>query len=251
MVLTKEQIQNGFWSHHRERSFPPEAITYPDEYEGSTRLNIVCTQLEISSYQQRKLVDQWCQLLPTLHNIHFLWFSCRVNQAMLDAASQIFSIEGLYLKWGGIKDLSALKGMEKLKFFHLGSSPSVESIQVFQEMTQLIVLHLENIKKIRDLSPLSRLTQLEGLAVEGSTWTTQVVDTLEPLTTLPSLRYIFLANLRTMDQTLLPLAKIKTLRNIRSTFNWPKSEFETLRDSLPELKYGTPFQTDLIDLFAK
>jgi hypothetical protein len=173
-----------------------------------------------------------------------------VNQAMFDATCDNPNIEGLYIKWGGVKDLSHLKKLEKLKFFHLGSSPSVESIDVFQEEAQLIVLQLENIKKIRDLSPLGSLNQLEGLAIEGSMWTTQIVDSLWPLSNLQNLRYIFLANLRTLDKTLKPLIEIKTLMNIRTSFRWPKSEFKMLRDALPELKYGTSFQTELIDRFC-
>ena len=250
MYLAEDQIENGFWYHRPEKSFHPKATTYPDEYDGSSKLNIVCTQLTISEYQQRKLVNQWCQLLPEMNQIRYLWFSSRVNQAMLDAVCDNHFIEGLYIKWGGIKDLTKLKNMKSLKFFHLGTSPSVESIEVFLEMGQLIVLELENIKKIRDLSPLHILNKLEGLAITGSMWTTQIVNSLEPLSTLENLRYIFLFNLNVLDRTLAPLAKIKTSQSIKTYYWWPKSEFQLLRDSLPELKYGSPFETELIDQFG-
>ena len=251
MPLTPEQIENGFWYHRRGESFPPGSITYPDQYSGESHLNIECTQLTISNYQQRKLVNHWCQLIPTLDNIRCLWFSSRVNQALLNAACDNPKIEGLWIKWSGIKDLTALAKMEKLMYFHLGTSPSVESIDVFQRMNQLIVLEMENIKKIRDLSPLSKLRNLEGLGVMGSMWTTQIVDSLAPLSDLENLRYLLLFNLKTLDNTLEPLTHIKTLETIKTSYWWPKQEFKQLRDSLPSLKHGSPFQIDLIERFGK
>jgi hypothetical protein len=251
MYLSDKEIKNGFWYHRRDESFPPKSITFPDQYNGERYLNIVCTQLDISSYQQRKLVKQWCQLIPKFDNLRYLWFSSRVNQAVLEACCENPNIEGLFLKWGSIKDISGLKHMKILKFLHIGSAPSVESIAVFREMTNLTVLDIENFKKIQDISPLGSMIQLEGLAIEGSMWTTQVVESLTPLCDLENLRYIFLANLRTLDKTIKPLSEIKTLMNIRTSFWYPKREFKLLRESLPKLKYGTPFQTDLIDRFGK
>jgi len=250
MYLTEDQIENGFWFHSGKESFPPEAITYPDEYKGDANINIVCTQLSIGSYQQRKLVTEWCQLIPKLENIRYLWFNSKVNQALFEAACQNQGIEGLYIDWSGIKDLSSLRNLKKLKFLHIGSSASIESIDVLSQMERLIVLELENIKRIRNLSPLRSLRGLEGLGIEGSTWTTQIVDTLEPLCDLQNLRYVFLSNLKTLDKTLKPLAQIKTLMHIRTAYWWPKSEFELLRDSLPALKYGSPFDFELIDRFG-
>ena len=251
MVLTNEQIEEGFWSHLQINGRVPKPVNYLDEYQEGAFINIVCTQLSISDYQQKKLVNQWVNRIPEMDHIRYLWFSSRVNQALFDAACKIHHLKGLYIKWSGIKDLSNLANLKNLKYLHIGSSPSVESIDVFSKMSQLIVLQIENFKRIRELSPLRSLSQLEGLAIEGSMWNAQIVDSLEPLSDLQNLRYIFLANLRSLDETLEPLTRLKKLRNIRTTFKWTKSEFQLLRESLPELKYGTPFQTELIDQFSK
>jgi hypothetical protein len=209
MYLTEDEIKNGFWNHHRKKSFPPKAITYPDEYLGDNNLNIVCTQLSVGSYQQRKLVNTWCQLIPKLKNVRYLWFSSKVNQALFDAACENQEIEGLYIKWSGIKDLSSLSNLGKIKYLHIGSSASVESINIFADMDQLLVLEIENF-----------------------------------------IRYLFLTNLRTLNETLAALAQIKTLMHIRTSYWWPKSEFKLLREHLPELKYGSPFETELIEQFG-
>lgn len=251
MILTEEQIAKGFWYYRPGISFPPKAITYPEQYNGDSDLNLVCTQLSIGSYRQRKLVEKWCNLLPELRDVRYLWLNSKVNQALFDSICENQEIQGLYIKWSGVVDLSRLSQLNKLQFLHIGSSTSVKSIDPLAGMSNLIVLEIENFKHIRDLSPLHTLKALEGLGVEGSMWTTQIIETLTPLCDLENLRYLFLTNLKTLDRTIRPLSRIKTLMNIRTSYWWPKSDFKLLRESLPNLKYGSPFESVLIEQFGK
>jgi hypothetical protein len=112
-------------------------------------------------------------------------------------------------------------------------------------------LEIENFKRIRELDPIGDLTQLEGLAIEGSTWTTQVVESLEPLARLRNLKYLFLSNLRSQDNSLAPLRELDSLVHLRTAFWWPEGEFNELRVSLPRLKYGSLFDEELIGRFSK
>ena len=203
MELSKDQIEDGFWYHKLERDFPPPSISYPSEYSGDEKLNLFCTQLSISSYQQRKLVQEWIDVLPTLENVHYLWFSSRVSQSLFEATCSMPNIEGLYIKWSGIKDLESLKKFEKLKYIHIGSSAQVESIDMLSDLSNLIVLEIENFKRISKLEPISNLIGLEGLGVTGSLWTTQKVESLVPLKSLNNLRYLFIDNLKTKKMTLI------------------------------------------------
>ncbi|WP_293726391.1 hypothetical protein, partial [Thiolapillus sp.] len=41
---------------------------------------------------QRKLVESWCEALPGLDKVEFLWLSSRVNQPLFDAACQMKSL---------------------------------------------------------------------------------------------------------------------------------------------------------------
>jgi hypothetical protein len=251
MTLTANQIQYSFWVFEPENSFPPAAINYPIEYDGDSKLNLICTQLDLSSYQQSKLIKEWCRLLPTLTSVNYLWFNSRTTQAMFEAACDLPTLEGLFIEWSGIKDLSPLINLKKLKYFHLGSSPSIESIVPLSSMNQLIVLHIENLKHIRNLKPLSVLTNLEGLAVEGSLWRTQIVESLRHLSPLKNLRYLFLGNLKSLDNTLIPLLELENLMNLTIGYNWPIDELRMLKESLPELKYGSLFSDELIEIFGK
>ena len=52
-ALTDRDIEHGFWYHRREEGFPPMGIRDPEEYDGSPRANVVCTQTNLpASYCQ-------------------------------------------------------------------------------------------------------------------------------------------------------------------------------------------------------
>jgi hypothetical protein len=116
-----------------------------------------------------------------------MWLASHVSQALFDAACQVPGLEGLHISSSGIESVDSLRDATRLKYFHLGSSPRLASFTPLSELQQLKVLGIENVERIHDLSPLSVLTGLEGLSVEGSMWTTQYVDTLEPIGSLSEL----------------------------------------------------------------
>jgi Leucine-rich repeat (LRR) protein len=249
--LTPLQIERGFWYHDPENGFPPEYVSYPEEYQGGEKLNLACTQLDLSSHRQKKLTEAWCALLPELPDVKTLWFNSRVNQPLFEAACEMENLEGLYVKWSGIKSIASLPKLKKLKYLHIGSSAQVESMEPLREMTGLQALEIENFKKIRKLDPIAELTQLEGLSICGSTWTIQVVESLEPLRKLTNLKYLYLIALRSLDKTLRPIAEIKSLVTLRTAWWWKVEEFAYLRDKLPNLRYGNPLEEDAIREFAR
>lgn len=135
MQLSEEEVKNGFW--YPRPDFPPEPITSVEEYTGTDKLNLVCTQLDISSSNQKKIVNEWVKTLPTLKNVRFLWFNSRVNQELFNAACAIEGLRGLYIKWSGIKDISALKRAAQLQFLSIGSSPGIQNVEYLRDLTQL------------------------------------------------------------------------------------------------------------------
>jgi Leucine-rich repeat (LRR) protein len=145
------------------------------------------------------------------------------------------NLRGLYVNWSGIKDLSSLRKLTRLRCLHLGSSTQVTSIDVLAELRGLFWLELENLRGIHDFSPLAALTQLVGLSLEGSAWRTQIVDSLEPIGRLKELRYLSLSNLRAKDRNLAPLIHLKKLRRLCLAPWWNKQDLAALKRSLPEL----------------
>ena len=238
MSLSKEQMQWGFWGWNERREWPPKHITYFEDYQPSETLSLEITQLDrVSYYRQTKIVEQWCAELPNLNEVKYLWFFSRVTQKMFDAACNMPNLEGLYIKWSGIKNIDAFHIPKKLRHLWLGSSSQVESIDVLGELDSLITLELQQLNKISDFSALSKLTRLEGLGIDGSIWTAQKIDTLKPLANLRDLKYLTLINTRIKDKSFDPLLNLTELIRFDSSWNYPESEFEKLK-ALPKLKYG-------------
>lgn len=237
MILTSKQLKKGFWCSKRISAFPPKKITFIEDYKPCSKLNLVITQLGLKSHQQKKLVQLWCEKLPQLNNLKYLWFNSKVNQIMFDAACRIPNLEGLYIKWSGIKDLSALQNSKHLAHLYIGSSSQIENIESLGEVKSLITLSLEQLDKISDFGVLSKLTQLEGLWIDGSVWGPQKIDTLEPVGHLINLRYFTATNSKIITNSFDPLLKLKNLVRFDCSWNYPEEEFEKLK-SLPNLKYG-------------
>lgn len=223
MILSRSDIELGFWRHRPEEGFPPVPIRYVQSYEGGTRLNVSCTQTGLSFYEQEKLVREWLDFLPTLTDVRFLWFSSRVSQALFDAACSIPNLTGLYVKRSGVKRLEALQRLTALRYLYLGSSSKAQSIDCLAALTALRVLGLENLKRIPRLDPVSDLSGLEGLELWGGDepWR---VETLEPVGRLQDLRYLFLGRVRPADGSLKPLRGLRNLENLKLGRGWSEEE---------------------------
>lgn len=238
MVLSQEQIRYGFWNWGSTRDWPPKFITDFDNYTPTKNLSLNITQLDDYTYhQQSKIVDQWCRELPNLQEVKYLWFVSRVNQKMFEAACRVPYLEGLFIKWSGIKDISSLQNATGLQHLHLGSSSQVESIEILGSLIGLATLNLQQLNKISDFSILANLTALEGLGIDGGMWTAQKIDTLKPLTKLRNLKYLTLIHTRLKEKTFDPLLELTNLVRFESSWNYPETEFDKLK-ALPNLKYG-------------
>lgn len=229
------QPWHGFWYHRPDEDFPPRSVRRPEDYTGGEHLAIACTQTDLPAKAQKALVQSWCEFLPTLNGVRYLWFQSRTPQELFDAACRIPSLEGLYVKWGGVTSLAALPALERLQALHLGSSPGVTNIDVLGEMSSLRWLELDNLKTITDLSPLATLTALEGLGFSGAEGKRQTLDTLAPLAALTRLRWLHLGAIHVADGSLRPLGKLKALRWIGLGNFFDVSEFAWLAAALPDV----------------
>lgn len=105
------------------------------------------------------------------------------------------------------------------------------------DMARLVTLDLQQLNRVSDFSVLFGLTGLEGLGIDGSIWTAQVIDTLKPLANLRRLKYLTLIHTRIRDRSFDPLLGLTELVRFDASWNYPEAEFEKLK-ALPKLKYG-------------
>jgi hypothetical protein len=248
--MTEEIIKNGFWCVPENNHIKYKSVTEIKYYKPTKKLQLHITQLDSkTALQQKKLIESWCEFLPTIDDLDFIWLPSRVNQQIFDAICQIKSLKGLWIKWSGIKNIDRITNLRSLEHFHLGSSGQVESIECLSEMTSLSTLNLEQLNKIIDFSPLSKLTQLEGLGVDGSIWTAQKINDLKFIEPLKNLKYFTMTNSRLKVKNFDPILQLPNLKYFSSSWNYPESEFDKLKLH-PTLKYGN-IETSLKEIKAE
>jgi hypothetical protein len=236
--MTENQIENGFWLWDKENGFPPDSITYPSQFSGQTKLNIACTQRnELTPTQQKKLIKEWADFLPTCKNIELLWFTTTTPQTIFDSACLLQNLVGLNIKNSNIKSLDNLSKLKNLKYLRIGDSPKIESIEPLQNLTSLEVLVIENFKNISDFSLLKVLTNLKFLTIEGGMYKKQNVDSFKFLAALKNLIYLSTTMINSTNKSVETVFKLKNLKTLNWAFDITKPEMEKLKQELPNLKY--------------
>jgi hypothetical protein len=211
------------WDHLR----PPRSVRHPEEYDGTDQLAVECTQTELPAAQQRKLVERWCDVLPTLTSLRRIWFTSKVPQPLFDAACRVPQLEALNVKWSGIETLDALLGATKLRYLHLGDSGRVKNVEPLRELTQLQWLGLQSMPAMSDMSVIASLRNLDGFLYIGQ-GRAQVVETLAPLGELTQLKWLYLGAIRAADDSLEPLRALKRLQWLELANHFPMEEFAAL-----------------------
>jgi hypothetical protein len=225
-----------FWYYRPEEKLPPPSISFPSEIGSKKELSITYHKPYLSTSEKKKWINEWINAFPSLENIRIIWLNWRVNQEIFDAICKIPNIEGIWIKCSNIENLECITAINKLQYFHLGSSPSLVSIEILSHLKELQWLGLENIKKIRNIQVIGKINGLVGLSIEGSMWTTQKVKSLIPIGKLRKLRFLSIANLRSDDKTLSPLYSLNCLETFITALWWNTEEFEEIKRRNPKLR---------------
>jgi len=236
--MTEKQIENGFWYWDKSNNFPPNSISHPTQYDGEPKVNIACTQIsDLTISDQKKLVKEWSNFLPTCKNIEILWFTTTTPQLLFDSACLLDHLIGLNIKNSSISALENIKNLTSLKYLRIGGSSKIESIEPLKELTKLEVLTIENFKNISDFSILGQLTNLKFLSIEGGMYTKQKVESLEPVNRLTNLVYFSTTMISTPNKSIDPILKLKNLITLNWPFTLTDAEMKKLKMELPNLKY--------------
>ena len=224
----------SFWAHRPQEGFPPTVVRSPDLYDGSERLSISCTQTELPAKAQRDLLRLWCEALPGMSKVRYLWFHSKVPQELFEAACRIPRLEGLYVKWSSIYTLDPLAQPKHLKYVRIGSSPGIAGISCLAGLAHLRWLELDNLKLVSDLAPIETLTRLQGFGFTGAEGRRNTVASLAPVSKLLDLRWLHLGAMHVQDGSLRALATLKNLSWLGVGNFYPWSEFAWLSAQLPK-----------------
>lgn len=241
------RASDSFWYHRPTKNFPPQTIMYPSEYHGEEYVSIACTQTDLKASEQKKLIKSWCEILPTLEKIKFIWFVSRATQELFDAVCEVKSLKGLYIKWSGIKSIDNIVKMQNLKYLRIGSSPSLSPLEPLNKLPKLEWLELENIRACSDLSFLTKIIGLKGLSIagDGNSIKYMKAKSLEPLRTLKKLYWLSLGTFMVEDGSLLPLAELKNLKFLIVSNKYKMEEIAKLAGIRPDV------DCDLFEPFLK
>ena len=232
---------HSYWHHRPTRDFPPKAIRDEADYAGGERLCLAITQTDLPAKAQKALVKRWCEVLPTLANVKTLWFQSRTSQEMFEAACAMPALEGLYVKWGALTDMSPVRQARGLRALHIGGSPAMQHLEALADVPGLEWLELENIRALSDIgfvSGLSGLSGLRGLSLAGGdigTGNVVKMDSLAALSGLRVLEWLALSYVRVADESLAPLAGLPKLRVLLVSNQFPAREYARLAGRRPEV----------------
>jgi hypothetical protein len=225
---------DSFWNALHRQRVEPATIRHPQDYLGGEGLSIACTQLDLPARQQKALVADWCQALPTLTQVRTLWFHSRVPQELFDAACRLPGLQSLWIKWSGIQHLDALtQRAGSLQQLYLGASASVQSLAPLAGLRGLQWLQLSGIGKVPSLDFCRSLPQLVGLGYTGGDGKPITVPSFEPLAELRQLQWLHLGAVRAADGSLRPLGGLDQLRWLGVANAFDVAQFAWLSTRLP------------------
>ena len=217
-----------YWARSPQRELEPQALLTPEDYRGEERLSISCTQTDLSATEQHKLVEKWSEALPGFTHVRWLYFNSKTPQQLFQAACELPSLEGMYIKWSAVNELSPLTQCKSLRYLHIGSSASIASIHPLATLTQLKWLQVSNVKAATSLEPLSSLVGLEGLGFTGSEFKNFKVESFAPLSSLTQLQWLHLGGVHTQDLSLRCLIGLRNLKYLGVGNFFPVEEFARL-----------------------
>ncbi|MCD8740292.1 hypothetical protein LT679_06725 [Mucilaginibacter roseus] len=195
-MLTDKQIELGVWAFKSslwQTLNIDDIAIYDTEWLSisTSRLNNEIRSLSPS--RMKELRNAWKMTLPKLFNVKYLFVEHQIDQEFFESICKMPNLEGLYIKWSRITDLSPIDNLFKLKHLHLGSTPGLLKLNGLNKLNFLQSLELENTKGITDYSVLGKLVWLESLVITGSVNSPRVkMDTLDFLTTLTKLKVLVL-----------------------------------------------------------
>lgn len=247
-MLTDQEVRFGYWGARRLAGLLP--VTFYDDpsdlMDADSLFFRKSPASTLTPAQERKRANRWRDALPHM-KLKTVILGARVDQGFFDAVTKISTLEALDATQSTVTSIDSLGNCENLTALEFGSRSPVAGLGVLGDLPNLKHLRLFNMRASHDLEFARRL---EGLEEFGLIWqvgdSTQTLDSLAPLSGLERLQLVWLSGVKVLRDGLLPLAKLTHLTTLHASFYFPASHFAALREALPSLKYGSPFDEEAI-----
>lgn len=182
----------GYWKYfgdERDKRYGRKYHHDVSDYEGEEEIILSCTQRsDLTANEQKKSVQKWCDLFSNEQTgIKKIWISTKISQKIFDAVCNQKSINGLWIKWGGYKDISNIENLNKLEHLHLGGGGQIESLKPLGSLTNLKTFESKGLYKITNYDYLKKLNKLEDLSLWGDPFSAMKKINIESLKFLNSL----------------------------------------------------------------
>lgn len=174
-------------------------------------------------------------LLKEWTGIERLWL-LGVNQREWDAIAPHVSPRMLMAYQMRVADLSLLGTMHRLEELSLQWNTKATSLDGLERLQGLKTLAIRDFPKLRSLEPLSVLATLQTLDLQGGMWKPLALDSLAPLGALAGLEQLMLVNLKVAHGGLEALCKLRSLRKLVVSNQFPTEAYAHLSVCLPDVE---------------
>lgn len=155
------------------------------------------------------------------------------TQYLLDSIVTITSLERLAFGHLRAADISGLANLKRLQYLSIASLSSAKTIKPITTLENLISLGLGISSKISSLEDFSEncLHSLRALQLGESSERVVTVDSIEPLSAVPTLEYIAIGRIRFRDRSLTACLELPGLKALELDKNagFPSTDIELLR----------------------
>ncbi len=224
-MATIKGAQDGFF-HWNHPEYMVEVLTNPEDYADQVAISIHGD----GSISEKRL---WTKALPAMSHLREIHFGYRPIMA---GVAELHSVEHLNYSIAKIQTLEPLKHLRCIRSFNLERATSLRDPHVIGEWTELECLALQNIKALHEIEWIAKLPKIRHLRINGSMWTTQKLQSLKPLASLPTLEWVELRNCKVEDkESIFVLAELPNLKTFISAEYWPRGHLTRLSEMRPDM----------------
>jgi hypothetical protein len=199
--------------------------------QGTNALDCVADNVETLRFHREKNSHRGISRLLRLRRL----VAFCVNQECVEEIADLPLLETLYMMQLTAVDLRCLGRCRALRHLVIKGGAKIPSLSWLRDLPPLDSLLLENLRLVTDISDVQALQSVNALGIEGSMWTTQRVNSFQPIAQLPRVEAFFLTGCRPIADGLQPLFHLHRLRYLEIAGRFPDADFLALRNALPQL----------------